>query len=65
MVKVIFPFLSYIEFLHRNYWPSKQRISTIPLPILFIRSLKDEIVPPIQMEQLKEAATTSSWILEH
>jgi hypothetical protein len=52
MVKVIFPVLSFIEFLHRNFWPSKTRIGAIETPMLFIRSLKDEIVPTEQMLEL-------------
>ena len=56
MVKILFPPLSHLQFLHRNFWPSKLRILTIDTPILFIRSLRDEIVPTEQMKQLIELA---------
>lgn len=52
MVKVLFPPLAHLKFLHRNFWPSKERIGEIETPILFVRCMKDEIVPTEQMEEL-------------
>lgn len=46
MIGALFPILNPISFLQRNFWPSETRIVLVKQPILFIRSLKDEIVPP-------------------
>ena len=56
MVGVIFPVLSHVLFLLRNFWPSHERIKSIEHPILFVRSLRDEIVPTGQMKILIENA---------
>jgi pimeloyl-ACP methyl ester carboxylesterase len=56
MVGVLFPVLSHVLFLLRNFWPSKERIASIDHPILFIRSLRDEIVPTGQMQKLIASA---------
>jgi abhydrolase domain-containing protein 13 len=56
MVKILFPPLAYLRFLHRNFWPSRERIVRIQAPILFVRCLKDEIVPTSQMEELIKLA---------
>jgi fermentation-respiration switch protein FrsA (DUF1100 family) len=40
-----------------NHWPSLARIPLITAPVLFISGLKDELVPPSQMDRLYEAAT--------
>ena len=51
MIGVVFPFLvPFTGILQRNFWPSKDRISQIKQPILFLQSMKDEIVPPSQMQ---------------
>jgi hypothetical protein len=56
MVGVIFPALSHVLFLLRNFWPSNERIKSIEHPILFVKSLRDEIVPPGQMKILIDSA---------
>lgn len=65
MVKFLFPPLAYLEFLHRNFWPSEKRIGAIEAPILFVRCLKDEIVPTEQMVKLIELATSCTKKYEH
>ena len=65
MVAVLFPPLAKLEFMHRNFWPSKMRISSIETPTLFVRSLKDEIVPTIQMQQLIGEARNLRLKMEH
>ena len=52
MVKVLFPPLVYVDFLRRNHWRSIDRIGNINRPILFIKSLRDELIPPKQMDEL-------------
>lgn len=52
MIDALMPVLRYFKFLQRNHWPSIDRIGKIKCPILFIKSLKDEIVPPVQMHRL-------------
>ena len=57
MVEVIFPAVSFLKGLVlRNYWPSNKRISKITTPTLFVKAEKDEIVPPIMMDQLYNLA---------
>lgn len=56
MIDYILPVFKFLKFLQRNYWPSIDRISSIICPILFIKSLKDEIVPTEQMNELMKAA---------
>lgn len=57
MVDCLFPVLVPFKFLQRNFWPSIDRIKKITCPILFIKSMQDELVPPIHMHRLMEAAT--------
>ena len=46
MVDAILPFLSPFKFLiQRIFYPTKDRIGKVKCPILFIRGLRDEIVP--------------------
>lgn len=60
MVKVLFPPLSHLGLLHRNFWPSKEIIPSLKHPMLFIRSLRDEIVPTEQMAELLNLASSAS-----
>jgi fermentation-respiration switch protein FrsA (DUF1100 family) len=52
MIDAIMPIFKYLKFLQRNHWKSIERVPHIEKPILFIRSLRDEIVPTIQMVRL-------------
>ena len=62
MVRVIFPFLvPCTGVLQRNFWPSKERIGEVGKPMLFLQSMKDEIVPPSQMQELIERAGRASF----
>ncbi len=62
MVNVMFPKLRAFKWLVlRNYWPSVDRIGTITLPLLFIFSMRDELVPPEQMSHLFVKATQSRF----
>lgn len=56
MVDVLFPFLGLFKFLQTNFWPSIEKIGDIKVPILFIKSLQDELVPPEHMNRLMRAA---------
>mmetsp|Transcript_10006 Transcript_10006/g.8530 ORF Transcript_10006/g.8530 Transcript_10006/m.8530 type:complete len:181 (-) Transcript_10006:109-651(-) len=57
MVDVIFPKLARLKGLVlKNYWPSVDRIRNIQTPMLFIMGLKDELIPPKQMDTLFKAA---------
>lgn len=60
-----FPFLNvpfFKDFFLRLKWDSETAIKTLPptLPILFLSSTKDEIVPSSQMHALKKAAVDST-----
>jgi fermentation-respiration switch protein FrsA (DUF1100 family) len=65
MVNSLFPFLAPFRFLQTNFWPSKTRIVLAKQPILFIRSLQDEIVPTIQMSELIESAVNAEFKSEY
>ncbi|EGR29902.1 pyruvate kinase, putative [Ichthyophthirius multifiliis] len=64
MVDCIFPFLKYIKQLKyrliKNKWESIKLIDQIKNPILFISSMKDQIVPPFQMSILYEKCKTKA-----
>ena len=57
MVDAILPILKPFKFLQRNFWPSIERIHKVKCPVLFIKSMQDELVPPAHMHMLMEAAT--------
>jgi fermentation-respiration switch protein FrsA (DUF1100 family) len=57
MIDAVMPPLRFFKFLQRNHWPSIDRIGKIKCPILFIKSMRDELVPPAHMNKLMEAAT--------
>jgi fermentation-respiration switch protein FrsA (DUF1100 family) len=65
MISALMPFLTYVSFLQKNYWPSLTRIVLVKQPILFIRSLQDEIVPTAQMVELINNAINSEFKVEH
>jgi fermentation-respiration switch protein FrsA (DUF1100 family) len=61
MVQALFPFLSPFSFIQTNFWPSITRIVLVKQPILFIRSLRDEIVPTSQMAELIQNALNAEF----
>ena len=64
MVDSIFKKISFLKSLVlKNFWPSIDRIDNIQAPILFIQSMKDELVPPVQMTRLFEAAKLTKFKL--
>lgn len=56
MIDWLLPPLRHFKFLQRNYWASIERIPLITAPILFIKSMQDQLVPPHQMDILMDAA---------
>lgn len=56
MIDWLLPPLRHFKFLQRNYWASIERIPLITAPILFIKSMQDQLVPPHQMDILIDAA---------
>lgn len=65
MIDAIMPIFKYLKFLQRNHWRSIERIPKIEKPILFIRSLRDEIVPTAQMIRLFESVDQSIYTEEY
>ena len=64
MIPAAFPPARYLARLCHQYWPSEEIIPQITnIPILFLSGLKDEIVPPAQMQELFRAskAKTKIW----
>ena len=59
-----YPYLAWLNYMAANKWPSKNRISKIEVPILFVRSLEDEVIPTIQMQKLM-SLTNSSSVVEY
>jgi fermentation-respiration switch protein FrsA (DUF1100 family) len=62
MIDSKFPVFRYIKFLSKNHWKSIDRVPLITKPVLYISSLKDEIVPAGQMKQLIEATKSSKRV---
>ena len=62
MIDAILPLLSYVKFLQTNHWRSIDLIGYVRAPILFVRSLRDELVPPIQMQTLMNNANQTKFI---
>ena len=63
MVDAKFPFLNipfFKEFFLRLKWDSLSTIRRLSLPILFLSSARDEIVPASQMVALHDAAAAAS-----
>ena len=46
MIDSIFPYLRYFKYFQKNHWRSIDLIQKLTAPILFIKSMKDELVPP-------------------
>ena len=59
VTKGMFPqiFTMFNPLILKNRWDTIKRIEKITAPILFIRSLKDEIIPDEEMQKLKAKAT--------
>jgi len=58
MIDVVFPVLNYVKFLSSNRWESIELVKNITIPILFISGLRDELVPPSQMQRLYDTAAS-------
>ena len=43
------PYLSWLNYFTHNIWPSKDRISGIDEPILFVRDIQDKLIAHTQM----------------
>lgn len=56
MIDSLMPMLSYFKFLQTNHWRSVDIVKNIKAPVLFVRSLEDELVPPAHMEELMNRA---------
>mmetsp|Transcript_32505 Transcript_32505/g.43982 ORF Transcript_32505/g.43982 Transcript_32505/m.43982 type:complete len:304 (-) Transcript_32505:107-1018(-) len=59
MVDAKFPFLNvpyFKDFFLRLHWRSIDKIPSVTIPLLFMSSIHDEIVPPSQMKMLYESA---------
>jgi hypothetical protein len=62
LIDKIFPFLKLIKnFLLKNHWPTKDRISFLKIPILFFMSAKDELIPIEQMQELYAKADNAKF----
>ena len=62
LVDVIFSYLSILKpFVLRNHWQTQKLIQDINCPILFIKALKDELIPPRMMNELYIKAVNSKY----
>jgi abhydrolase domain-containing protein 13 len=59
MVDVVLPALKRVKWLSRNTWDNVKEIERVTVPILFLSSSKDELVPPAHMRALHAAAVNS------
>jgi hypothetical protein len=62
IVDHLLPLLKYVKNLVlKNKWPSKERITNINAPILFMISEHDELIPNSHMDMLYKLATNSRF----
>jgi pimeloyl-ACP methyl ester carboxylesterase len=62
MVDHLFPMITHLKsFLLKNNWPTKAKIDQISLPMMFISSSNDELVPSHHMEMLYSLATKAAF----
>ena len=62
MVDQIMPHVAPFKiFIQRIFYPTVERINKVTCPILFIRGLKDEIVPCDQSKKLYDAAKSAKF----
>lgn len=66
MVDQLMPFVAKFKFLiQRLFYPSIDRIHKVTCPIMFVRGMKDEIVPNHHTERLYNAATNAKFKVEY
>jgi pimeloyl-ACP methyl ester carboxylesterase len=62
MVDHMMPLLKYVKnFILKNKWPSIDRVKNITVPILFMISEHDELIPYNHMEKLYKFAVNSRF----
>ncbi len=62
IVDHLLPLLKYVKNLVlKNKWPSGERIINISVPILFVISEHDELIPYSHMEKLYKIASNSRF----
>ena len=62
MVDTLMPMVAIFKsVIQRIFYPTIDRIGKIPAPILFVRGMKDEIVPHDHTQKLFEKATSSKF----
>ncbi|ORZ38824.1 Alpha/Beta hydrolase protein [Catenaria anguillulae PL171] len=64
LIPSVLPQLRYLTFLCHQIWPSKHSIAIIrpSLPILFLSSGKDEMIPQAHMKQLRKLASSKHGV---
>ncbi|KAK9460411.1 Alpha/Beta hydrolase protein [Lipomyces oligophaga] len=64
LIPSLLPIARYFTFLCHQKWPSEELLPNITsVPILFLSGLKDEIVPPSQMQYLFDVCRSPNKIL--
>ena len=62
LIDKIFPFLKQVKnLLLKNHWPTKEKIKHLKVPILFLMSAKDELIPIEQMNELYTKAENAKF----
>lgn len=64
MIDSLMPVLSYVKWLQTNHWRSIDVIGSVKAPILFVKSARDELVPPNHMHTLMNNANSSLFVEE-
>jgi len=62
MIDCLMPIFTYVKFLQTNHWRSIDLIGYIKSPILFVKSERDELIPPSHMNDLMNHANQSKFI---
>ncbi|KAI0559597.1 alpha/beta hydrolase fold [Gracilaria domingensis] len=65
LVDSVLPMLKPFKAFNRNKWDSLSVIKEIKVPILFLSGMQDGLVPPAQMQKLREAALKAPFSVMH
>ena len=62
MVDKLFPMVAFLKgFVLRNHWRSIEVIGRVRVPILFIKAMNDELIPPAMMNKLYANAVSAKF----
>lgn len=63
VLPMVRPLGRFLPWFIRNKWASEELMSSIKSPVLFLSGEQDKLVPPAQMQRLRELATSSPRVV--